>query len=240
MPRYDVIIPHWGVGHLTDVCLACLDSLAAAGGDFRLIFVDNGSEDFGRLAPALTRVPHTVIRNSENLGFIRATNQGIAFSNAPFVVLLNNDTIVPAGWLPALEQPFKRLPGAGLSGPLTDTPHSWQGQWLCRSGLADIVLAPGRMLAFFCVMISRDVIERIGYLDESYGVGFGDDDDYCRRAEAAGYKLVLCQSLRVSHRHRTSFQARFTPEQIKELQDNAMRRFRLSKGVTDGPRRSHR
>jgi GT2 family glycosyltransferase len=234
MARYDIVIPHWGTEGLTDICRLCLDSVADAGGDFRLILVDNGSEDAGRLQPQLDRMDHVVIRNSENLGFIRATNQGMQFSTAPFVVLLNNDTLVPPGWLTALEEPFQNVATAGLSGPLSDATGSWQGQWKKRNGGGVVTLAIGTMLAFFCTMIRRDVIDEVGYLDESYGVGFGDDDEYCRRAQEAGFRLCLCQDLKVSHRHRTSFQVRYTPEEIARMQADAMRRFRLSKGVFNG------
>lgn len=239
MARYDIVIPHWGEGALTDICRLCLDSVADAGGDFRLILVDNGSADPRRLQPQLDRMDHVVIRNSENLGFIRATNQGIQFSTAPLVVLLNNDTLVPPGWLKLLEQPFREVPNAGLSGPLTDATGSWQGKWKKRNNGGIVTLAPGQMLAFFCVMIHRQVIDEIGYLDEAYGVGFGDDDEYCRRAGEAGYRLCLCQDLKVAHRHRTSFQVRYTTEEITKMQSEAMRRFRLSRGVYSGPSRKY-
>ncbi len=84
------------------------------------------------------------------------------------------------------------------------------------------------MLAFFCTMIHRRVFETIGLLDESYGVGFGDDDDYCRRAEKAGFQICLQQNLLVVHHHRSTFKTLHSAEEIQRLQDEAMARFRTT------------
>ena len=112
----------------------------------------------------------------------------------------------------------------GLAGPLTTTPESWQGKWNPRPGVQ--ILGPGRMLAFFCVMISREVFKRIGMLDESYGAGLGDDDSYCRLAERAGFLLALVQDLRIPHHHRSTFKALYSDKEIREMQTRAMAQFR--------------
>ena len=62
-------------------------------------------------------------------------------------------------------------------------------------------------LAFFCVAMRRSVIEAVGLLDEAYGIGFFEDDDYCRRAQQAGYKLVIADDVFVHHHHSVSFDA---------------------------------
>ena len=63
------------------------------------------------------------------------------------------------------------------------------------------------MLVFFCVMIKREVINKIGLLDEKFGVGLGDDDDYCHRAEAAGFRLAFVGNLEIYHKHKATFKA---------------------------------
>lgn len=80
------------------------------------------------------------------------------------------------------------------------------------------------MLAFFCAYIRRRVIQDIGYLSEAYGVGFGDDDDYCFRARRAGYRLGLATNVIVEHAHRTTFKTLF-PE-YKQLQERNMAIFK--------------
>jgi hypothetical protein len=46
-------------------------------------------------------------------------------------------------------------------------------------------------VAFFCMAMRREVLEQVGYLDEIYGIGFFEDDDYCRRVIAAGYRIQI-------------------------------------------------
>ena len=137
---------------------------------------------------------------------------------------MNNDTEAVPGWLPRLRDAFNRDPLVGLAGPLTTTPDSWQGRWPAARGTH--ILAKGRMLAFFCVMIDRLVFEEIGLLDESYGVGFGDDDEFSRRAERANFLLALAQDLRIPHHHRSTFKAIYSQPEIKRMQDAALAKFR--------------
>jgi hypothetical protein len=61
------------------------------------------------------------------------------------------------------------------------------------------------MLSFFCVALRRDVLDRVGMLDEDFGLGFYEDDDYCMRARHAGYKLICAEDVFVYHRGGGSF-----------------------------------
>src|SRR5882724_5174804 len=152
--RYDIIIPHYGSGALTAVCKRCLESIRTHSTDYRLIFIDNGSPEFTRLEPEIRRHPHLLIRNTENLGFVRAVNEGLWASVAPRIVILNNDTEVVPGWLQSLDAAL--VGNVGLAGPRTNAQKCWQGKWRRRSGT--VLLPRTAMLAFFCVMIRRDVV----------------------------------------------------------------------------------
>ncbi len=221
--RYDVIIPHYGTGRLTDLCLACLRSIRAYSQDYQLILVDNASPEFDVIAPELERHPHILLRNTENLGFVKAVNQGLQISTAPRVVIMNNDTEAVAGWLEKLDV---ALGGeVGLSGPCTTTQESWQGLPRWR-GVGVMVLPPSAMLAFFCTMFRREVFDRVGYLDEDFGVGFGDDDEYCARAKRAGFKLALVRDLVIPHHHRSTFRSLYSDDQIRIMQSTAMARVK--------------
>lgn len=61
------------------------------------------------------------------------------------------------------------------------------------------------MVAFFCTLIKRQVLDDIGFLSEDYGMGFGDDDDYCLRARNAGWKCLLAWDTFVVHKHRSTW-----------------------------------
>lgn len=222
--QFDIVIPSYGSGRLTELCVRCLQTIREHSEDYRVILVDNGSPEPGPVLEELQHHPHLYIRNTENVGFIRATNQGIKVSCAPYIILLNNDTEAIPGWLPRLRAAFDVHKLIGLAGPLTTTPESWQGKWPPRPGVH--ILGGGRMLAFFCVMVKREVFDKIGMLDENYGPGLGDDDDLSRRAERAGFLLALVQDLRIPHHHRSTFRALYTEAQIKKMQDEAMAKFR--------------
>ena len=62
-----------------------------------------------------------------------------------------------------------------------------------------------RMLAMFCLMFSREVFEKIGYLDTNYGIGMFEDDDYSKAALEAGYSLTIAEDSFVHHSGSESF-----------------------------------
>lgn len=220
--KYDIVIPSW---NMSEVAIPCLKSIKKYSKDYRVIFVDNGSEkkELNKILTVLETMPHLLIRNETNLGFIKATNMGLQASDAPYVVLMNNDTEAVEGWLEKLSEPLIKEHACGLSGPLTTTHDSWQGKY--PKGNTGYVLRGKGMLAFFCTMIRRDVIDAIGYLDEDFGVGFADDDDYCKRARQSGYLLGLVQDLVIPHHHRTTFKKIYGADKIPGMQRDAVAKF---------------
>ena len=224
MEPINIIIPHWGGSDgLNQLALECLQSIREHTTDYSLIWVDNGSPvKSGPLEEELQEHPGATLRNAENLGFVKAVNQGIRYSTAPFVVIMNNDTMAVPRWAEKLQGAL--VGRAGISGPRTDAQESWQGRW-ARSNGRNVTLKPGAMLAFFCAMFRREVFEKVGYLDESYGAGLGDDDEFCRRAQRAKFDLVLVRDLLIPHRHRSTFKTIYTPGQIDAMQTSALQRF---------------
>jgi len=151
-----------------------------------------------------------------------------------YIVLLNNDTVVPVNWtkrfIAGLNQNYKIM---GI-GPFTNTKQSWQGISNCinKIGLiynirhyipmleklninaankylyqmfGDRIIYIDGMIAFFCVMFRAEIFNMIGLLDEDFGAGLFDDDDYCQRIHKVGYKTVLHLGVLVQHNHRTTF-----------------------------------
>src|SRR5208337_3028273 len=85
------------------------------------------------------------------------------------------------------------------------------------------VLPKPAMLVFFCVMIRRDVIDAIGLLGEQFGVGLGDDDEYCQRAQAAGYDLIYVGDLVVFHYHKMTFRSLYSEKELRTMTRRAQR-----------------
>jgi GT2 family glycosyltransferase len=73
-------------------------------------------------------------------------------------------------------------------------------------------------VAFFCVAMRRDVFEQIGFLDESYGLGFFEDDDYCKRVIEAGYEIQIVDDAFVHHHLSASF-AQLGDKKKRELME---------------------
>jgi glycosyltransferase involved in cell wall biosynthesis/predicted Zn-dependent protease len=202
-----------------DFTRQCLESvLRHTRPPFELLLIDNGSSD-GTPAylqqigsrPGPVRV--VAIRNDVNLGFAAGCNQGLAEARGRYLVLLNNDTIVTPGWLDGLiGWSHHNWPHVGIVGPMTS----------CASPPQELPIHyrnPEELLAFaaerqktfagqaltvqrligFCMLIRREVWEKVGGLDEDFGLGFFEDDDLCIRVREAGFQLVMALNVFVHH-----------------------------------------
>jgi GT2 family glycosyltransferase len=218
MRTVDIVIPTYGQPEFTAKCFASIAATCHPE-DVRVIWVDNGS------AGALGLLEHSAsllevggfsverILLQENFGFIKATNLGMAASSAPYVMLLNNDTELPAGWFQKMLAPFSNQ-AVGIVGPRSSAPTQWQSSIEARAGWS---VEPTRTISFFCAVIRRAVITKIGYLSEEFGVGFADDDDYCTRARAAGFSVALVHDCTVLHHHRVTFTAVYGQDEWKRM-----------------------
>ena len=178
---------------------------------YELIVVDNASLD-GTLEYLRAQPDVRLIVNAENRGFPAAANQGIAVARGEQVLLLNNDTIVTTGWLRRMLGALHSDPEVGLVGPCSNCVSGAQqvdARYDDLSGLDgfawewgkahDRVVEDTTRLIGFCLLIRRELIDEIGVLDERFGVGCFEDDDYCRRALRAGYRAVIARDAFVHH-----------------------------------------
>ncbi len=166
-------------------------------------------------------------------------------------MLLNNDTIVTTGWLRRLLLALHGDAKIGLVGPCSNFVGSEQqievgyesptglDAFAWEWGKAnDAKLVESSRLIGFCLLIRRDVIETVGQLDERFGVGCFEDDDYCLRTIKAGWRAVIAQDAFVHHFGGRTFVANgFDLAAI--LRENG-RRFRDKWGLDSGrPSRRH-
>jgi len=195
--------------------------------------VDNGSDakELKVVEEELGNHDYLLLRNVRNVGFVKAVNQGLSMANSPYIVLLNNDTKVVPEWIEKLKFPLEWDSRIAACGPVTTATDCWQGREKLGEGYR--VLPPSAMLAFFCVMLKKEAVDKVGLLDENFGVGLADDDDYCHRLKQAGYTLALAQSLLIPHYHRTTFKSLYTPTQIDEMKENGLAMFRRKYGLVE-------
>ncbi len=195
--KCDIIVPVWNQLEFTTRCVESMRKNTRY--PHRLILIDNNSdEETAGYLEGLTRANKDIalIRNGENLGFIKATNQGLRLSDAPYVCLMNNDTEATPGWLTEMVSVAESSPLIGLVNPRSSQPKK------CESNKRYL---EANQCMGYCMLIKREVLERIGYLDEAYGVGGFDDTDFSKRAGLAGYKCVCAKKAYVYHDWHTSF-----------------------------------
>ncbi|MBI4320004.1 MAG: glycosyltransferase [Chloroflexi bacterium] len=220
----------------------CIDSVLrnSLWPDIEIIIVDNASTDGTRTY--LRHLEHTVdcvkiILNSENLGFGKANNQGLAVATGEYVVLLNNDTVVPNGWLPRLLRHLERDPRIGLVGPVTNFSGNETKIDVTYDGMegidafAEQYVTPHEgevfdiaMLPMHCVAFRRSVFEQVGYIDERFEVGMFEDDDYSRRVRLAGYRVVCAEDAFVHHFGKATFKTLSSTE-YQQIFDRNRQRF---------------
>lgn len=227
-----IIVPTFNQAALTTKCFESIKRNTSSV-TYELIWVDNGStaDQFDAIYKAIRRLslPAKLIRFKKNKGFIQATNAGIREASGEFVLLLNNDTEVGYRWADKLIKPLHNIE-VGAVGPLTQSKIAWQeishvtkkwhkkipeyqGTTETYSKILDQKLGDEYIeitsgpLAFFAVALRRETFGEIGLLDEVYGPGLADDDDFCFRLRAAGLKLLLSIGTFVYHCHRTTFKA---------------------------------
>lgn len=225
MSDCDIVMPVWNQLEITKNCIASIEKNTSH--PFRLIVVDNASGEETRLYLEGLRMingnPVLLIRNDENAGFIKAVNQGMAVSKAPYVCILNNDTIVTGGWLDQMIAVADSNKSIGIVNPSSnnlgqrpeknETIESYSKRLKEQAGkFIELGAAIG-----FCMLIKREVIEKIGLFDEIYGMGNFEDTDFSRRATKEGYLSVRACGVYVYHRENSSF------NRIKTFEDDFKR-----------------
>lgn len=217
----------------------CLDSIAANSHypNLELILVDNASPQTEvrdlLVAFAKDRPWVKLVLNDRNLGFSGGNNAGLRVATGDYMVLLNNDTQVTRGWIFDMLRHFRRDPGIGMVGPVTNNigneariEIAYDGhEAMCAASRLYVEARRGRTMpsdtvAFFCVMFSRAVFEAVGELDEIFGIGMFEDDDYCRRTRGAGFKVVIADDVFIHHELSASLNALGLERRQKLFEEN--------------------
>ncbi len=179
--KYSIVIPcyllpdknHELLGFTSD----CIHSIEKYLDDYELILVDNGSTVDSWF---LQEEANVYIRNKTNLGFAPAVNQGLKLAKGEYIIVSNNDIEFINDWFAEASNYF--YPNTGvISSHLHD--HN------PRHDTGRMTVDWGDMFGALW-MTKRNVVDKVGFLDEGYSIGMWEDRDYWKRVQKVGYQLV--------------------------------------------------
>lgn len=199
--------------------LLCLQSIAGLNCDrlsIKVILIVNNSIIKIQKSKLYRKIQSLqIIQNTKNLGFAGGMNVGIREAlndkRTDYILILNNDTIVPADLLTKLlEQP------SDITAPVIK--FRWEGKWVYDYGgkvnwwtgrtlhiestnkqIIQLSNQPIDYVSGCCMMIKRRVFEKIGLFDENYFFYF-EDADFCTRAKRAGFDITVNPKVTVFHK----------------------------------------
>lgn len=205
---------------------ACLDSVSrTVSPETRILLIDDASTDT-RVRPLLqawvneAKAARRLLVHGVNKGFVATANHGMRMAESD-LVLLNSDTEVTSGWLQKLKDCLDSDASIATATPWSNNGEIVSIPKFCAPNpvpanpdvIASIIDSCGPpsypempTAVGFCMAISSRAIERIGLFDEAtFGRGYGEENDFCQRAEKAGLRNVLCDNAYVVHHGGASF-----------------------------------
>ncbi len=195
---------------------------------YRLIICnDNSSDNSIKEYLNLFKKEHpnqdiTIIHNKENLGFIKTINKLSEMAKNHFIIL-NSDTKVPPFWVERLIYPIlandkiASVTPFSNAGSICSFPEIDKDNELFEKLDLEILDSYFQYVNYenclfelptavgFCMAINKDTWQEIGGFDESFGKGYGEENDWSMRALKLGYKNVIAPNLFIYHKHGGSF-----------------------------------
>jgi len=160
-------------------------------------------QSIGKIALATAGCPAQLIVSPDpnRTGFTKTCNRGIKRADDTADICLLNDDILQFyhGWLVTLYRALYSKKNFGLIGPGGGSNTApMRGGKLGMQGLEVV-----RHLPFWCVLIKRALINRIGLLDEAF-IHYASDSWYCDQARKNGFQVVWCKDVFLKHRRHGS------------------------------------
>lgn len=236
-PSVVVVVPAY---RGLDETLRCLYSVLTSPVrvPYRVVVVDDCSPEpelSAGLRSLAERGLFELVVNPTNQGFVKSANSGAERAGGADVVLLNSDTEVYGDWLDRLHRAAWNGARIGTLTPLTNSGTIASYPRFARDNSAELELPFNELDALaalvlrgevvdvptgvgFCLYLRRDCLEDVGLLDEeAFGLGYGEENDLCRRAAARGWRNVLVGEVFVRHYGSTSFKEASVPLQRQGL-----------------------
>ena len=210
--RCDLVIPVYNALRSTRDCLESVRRFAPPWA--RVVVVNDGSDvrttEFLRAQEGIV-----LLENEVNLGFVKTANLGLLYSDAPWVCLLNSDTLLTEGALERMVARCEKDPTIGLCCPLAGSAVNLSvllpaGEdvfsFSRRVARTSPALYPdATTIVGHCLLVRREVVRTLGVFDEIFGRGYCEETDLHYRARAAGWRCVVADDTWIHHRQGASF-----------------------------------
>ena len=248
MRKVDIIVPVYNAIEYTEECIKSViknTDLTV----HELVLINDKSPD-ENVYPMMCKyrdenqgLQITVLDNQENLGFVGTVNRGMEYSKND-VILLNSDTEVTKNWVEKIldcaysneyiatvtplanNATIASVPNFGIDNELpknmTLDEYAEMIEKISKARYPELTTGNG-----YCMFIKRSVIDEIGLFDvETFGKGFGEENDFCYRALDHGYTNVLCDNTFIYHKGTQSFKKENLTASRAELIENHMKLLR--------------
>ena len=239
----DILIPIYNAYEFTKKCIESV--YANTDVPFNLYLINDCSTD-EKIADLLKEIKELkknplmkslqILQNEENLGFIGSVNRGFKISRNN-VVLLNTDTEVPPKWLSRLIKPMLEDEKVASVTPFSNSAEICSFPNFCENNDLPEELTVAELDKIFsrygdinpciiptgvgfCMLMRRKCIEELGLFDTIYGKGYGEENDWCRRTAAEGYKHIHVRNLFVWHKHGASFSKLHDKSKRQRINEN--------------------
>lgn len=178
-----LVIPVYNNAAITKQCVNSIIENLSKNPNCLIIIVDDGSDEATKKMLASMQVDIHVLTNEVNLGYLEATNKGIAYGietlKCSHIALMNNDLILSEDWLSAL---------------LKESQHFDLIGYFSHECQSPTFLEKVNFIEFSCVLISKRVFDKIGLLDNRFLQGYYSDDDFCLRACLQNFSLAIIKN----------------------------------------------
>ncbi|MGK9477099.1 glycosyltransferase [Melioribacter sp. OK-6-Me] len=231
-PKVSIIIVAYNQIEYTKKCIQSIQKYVTE--NYEIVLIDNASND-GTMKQLFNNDGLLkYYRNEYNYGFPVAINQGILNSLGDYILVLNNDTVLTEGLVERMIEIAESDSCIGLVAPLSNEVSGLQKDNNAKYNSLEEMHEYARSLkeknkgiilqfprvAFLCTLIKREVIDKIGGLDERFTPGNFEDDDFCLRAQLAGFKTVIAKDVFIHHYGSKSFKANGIEAYKKRLEIN--------------------
>ena len=211
VPLVSIVVPNFNGRQLLKECLDSIKNLHYE--NYEVIVVDNSSTD-GSADMVRMHYPWAVLLVTERIKMAQACNKGLALAKGDIIVtMLNNDMTVDKNWLDQQVMILARGEVGIVGGKIYDYGSdiiqtaggmvNWKSGWSIRIGHGERDKGQYDLLREVDYVdvptVRRDVVNRIGAIDEEYSFYY-TDVDYCVRAKKAGYRVIYAPSAKMWHR----------------------------------------